>query len=1256
MLKLIIKPAKIISLLILGIFFYNGLTAQDEVGLAFLKNYSVEDYKAHTQNFSIVQDDRGVMYFGNFSGILEFDGTFWRLIPTKNRTKVSALAIDDNGRIYVGSRGEIGYLETDSAGKMRFQSLNHLIEDPASLFLDIQQVYSTSKGVYFIGDDFILLFDNNEFKIWKTELHIKSSFIVKDELILDIQKKGLCKIVGNELQSYGSGKYFPDATEIAAMILTAKDEILIATANQGLFKLKDKEIKPFITDSDKYFLENQITCGITLPDDTYAFGTYRKGIVIIYRSGKLKQLINKDGNLQNENVKQIFIDRENNLWAALNNGISMIETPSPLTYYDEKSGLNGGVTKLLRHNNILYASSYQGLYYYNTNNLSFEQIPGIYTSCWSIIPFENSILAASSQGVFQITNFTAEQISQNFSLSILQSQSDPSKIFVGQTEGFSFLHFQNGSWNIIKPEYIINDEIRDLIEDKHGFLWLNTSSSGIIKYDLSEKQLPRIFGEESGIPHLIGNNLSYVSGNIIVTSYETINQFDYSSNKFKTVNLLNEDTTTSSKWIYEIVEDNSGNLWTNSGDEKGICLYKKTNNNFIEYTTPFLPIADFVSWTIYPENNGLTWFGGPDGLIRYDANVLKNYNAPYLSLIRATTTTNDSILFFGTYHNDLYIPDTSQNNYMIPVLSHNNNVISFDFTAVSYNYKEISQYQYHLEGFDKIWSEWDDNSSKEYTNLQKGTYVFRVKSKNIYDIGGSEASYQFVIQAAWYNTLLAYIMYILVGAFVVYLIVRMRSRQLIKEKKALEVVIKERTAEIVQQKEEIEKKSQDLAFKNDELEKINQVVRAINSEIHFANLLNTMLEKTRVIKGVEKATALIREKDIDKFRYKASFGWDIIKLEEVQLTLDEVEERYLKNSNEIFEDIFHKIKFKPFHNIEILEKLEKPKSMIIIVIKVEMHVEGFLILENMNKEDAFDEQDFSFLKNSKEHLISAFIKTKILQDLQNTLDNLKDTQTQLVQSEKLASLGQLTAGIAHEIQNPLNFVNNFSSLSIDLADELKEYLEKEKGNIDKNTMLDIEEVIEMIESNVTKINEHGKRAERIVKGMLQHSRGSSGEFEETEFNNLVSEYVNLAFHGMRAKDKSFNTAINTDLDPNIGKVKIVPQDFSRVILNIINNGCYAVDQKKKKSENGYSPEVKVTTKKIGDNIEIRIRDNGTGMPQEVIDKIFNPFFTTKPTGQGTGLGLSMSFDIITQIHQGKLEVNSEDGEFTEFVITIPTNL
>ena len=382
-------------------------------------------------------------------------------------------------------------------------------------------------------------------------------------------------------------------------------------------------------------------------------------------------------------------------------------------------------------------------------------------------------------------------------------------------------------------------------------------------------------------------------------------------------------------------------------------------------------------------------------------------------------------------------------------------------------------------------------------------------------------------------------------------------------------------------------------------------------------------------------------------------GYSLSEFDEITINLAQAENRYLKNTEEVFEDIFIKSEFSSYNEIEALQKYVKPKSMMVLVIRIENKIEAFLIFENHSRDNAFEARDISLIKNSKEHIISAIIRTRILEDLQQTLHNLKDTQDQLIQSEKLASLGQLTAGIAHEIQNPLNFVNNFASLSVDLANELQETLEEIKDNIPVEKYEDVEDVIGLIKGNIVKINEHGKRVESIVKGMLQHSRGRTGEYEEIDINNMVSEYVNLAYHGMKAKEKSFNTAIRTQLDPAVGKASILPQDLSRVILNIVNNACYAVDEKSKKGIPDFRPEVIVSTKKIHDKIEIKIKDNGTGIPDHVIEKIFNPFFTTKPTGKGTGLGLSMSFDIVNKIHKGKLEVKSQLGEYTEFIITIP---
>ena len=268
-------------------------------------------------------------------------------------------------------------------------------------------------------------------------------------------------------------------------------------------------------------------------------------------------------------------------------------------------------------------------------------------------------------------------------------------------------------------------------------------------------------------------------------------------------------------------------------------------------------------------------------------------------------------------------------------------------------------------------------------------------------------------------------------------------------------------------------------------------------------------------------------------------------------------------------------------------------------------------------------------------------------EIEKAYNELKTTQQQLIQSEKMASLGELTAGIAHEIQNPLNFVNNFSEVNDELLKELK--TEAEKGNFEE-----VKAIANDIVVNSEKINYHGKRADAIVKGMLQHSRISTGQKEPTDINALADEYLRLAFHGLRAKDKSFNANFKTDFDDSIGKINIIPQDIGRVILNLINNAFYAVDEKKKQMGDEYEPTVSVSTKKLNGKVEIKVEDNGNGIPQKVSDKIFQPFFTTKPTGQGTGLGLSLSYDIV-KAHGGELGVATKEGEGSEFTIQLPVS-
>ena len=350
----------------------------------------------------------------------------------------------------------------------------------------------------------------------------------------------------------------------------------------------------------------------------------------------------------------------------------------------------------------------------------------------------------------------------------------------------------------------------------------------------------------------------------------------------------------------------------------------------------------------------------------------------------------------------------------------------------------------------------------------------------------------------------------------------------------------------------------------------------------------------------------------------------------------------------IKDSIFNKERITQFQNLSFSEDLRKQEidaaqSEYVNKVKIYILSGGLAILVLMAvmllRNNRHKQKAYALLQKQKQEI--DIQKAKV----EETLEDLRNTQAQLIQSEKMASLGELTAGIAHEIQNPLNFVNNFSEVSNELIDEMN--AELTKGDVEEAKAISSD-----IKQNLEKINYHGKRAADIVKGMLQHSRSSSGIKEPTDINALADEYLRLAYHGLRAKDKSFNATMKTDFDDTTGNINIIPQDIGRVILNLITNAFYVVDEKKKQIPNGYEPTVSLSTKKINGKVEIKVVDNGNGIPQKLLDKIFQPFFTTKPTGQGTGLGLSLSYDIV-KAHGGELKVETKEGKGSKFIIQLP---
>jgi signal transduction histidine kinase len=346
-----------------------------------------------------------------------------------------------------------------------------------------------------------------------------------------------------------------------------------------------------------------------------------------------------------------------------------------------------------------------------------------------------------------------------------------------------------------------------------------------------------------------------------------------------------------------------------------------------------------------------------------------------------------------------------------------------------------------------------------------------------------------------------------------------------------------------------------------------------------------------------------------------------------------------------------------FPNAQAMSRQDGCRTLLAVPMLSEGESIGAIVLRRTEVQP-FSDKQVALLQTFADQAVIALGNVRLFEEVQartrelaKSLDELRAAQDRLVQTEKLASLGQLTAGIAHEIKNPLNFINNFSSLSAELIGELNELLGK--AELDEKSRADVEELTQMLKGNLDKVVQHGKRADSIVKNMLLHSREGVGERRPTDINAIVEESLNLAYHGARAEKSGFSVTLERELDPNAGTAEIYPQEITRVLLNLISNGFYAAHKRKDAADDDFEPTLTATTRALANEVEIRIRDNGLGIPEEVRAKIFTPFFTTKPAGEGTGLGLSMSHDIIVKQHGGRIAFETELGAFTEFMIALP---
>jgi signal transduction histidine kinase len=452
---------------------------------------------------------------------------------------------------------------------------------------------------------------------------------------------------------------------------------------------------------------------------------------------------------------------------------------------------------------------------------------------------------------------------------------------------------------------------------------------------------------------------------------------------------------------------------------------------------------------------------------------------------------------------------------------------------------------------------------------------------------------------------------------------------------------------------ELRQRTDELGRSVEELRALGEVSQAVNSTLDLETVLSTIVAKAVQLSGTEAGAIYVFDDRQREFHLRATYGMDqelIDALSRQHIGLDERNVALVLAGHEPTQvadlqqepspDTINQITLRAGFRARLVAPLIRGEDVI-----------GLLVVRRRTP-GAFAQSTIDLIKTFAAQSAVAIENARLFHNVEASLQDLRTAQDRLVQTQKLASLGQLTAGIAHEIKNPLNFVNNFSGVSVEMIDELQEALDKMKS--DAKTRAETIELMDTLRDNLKKIVQHGKRADSIVKNMLLHSREGSGEHRPIEINAIVEEAVNLAYHGARAEKQGFNITLERSFDPTAGQVDCLPQEITRVLLNLISNGFYAATKRKTQANDvSYEPTLTAATRNLGDRVEITIRDNGTGIPPEVKEKVFNPFFTTKPAGEGTGLGLSISHDIIVKQHSGSIEVESLPGEFTEIRIVLP---
>lgn len=829
-----------LTLVLLGsTMVLNGQNKVDpvlELGFFPVKNFSPEEYKALPQNWAIVQDFRGNIYVGNNEGVLEYDGSTWRKILSDSNSEVRSLAIDKNGRIYVGAIDDLGYLKPNPKGKLEFASLLSLIPEDAQNFGVVWKTFSINGLVFFQAEEKLFIYSGDSITTIKAKAGFNNSFRVNDSLFVSDTENGLYRYSGDSLYLL-SGSEALIGKQLYVMLPYGEKDILAAIHEEGVFILKPDlnenkvSIHPQKTSIDSFLKTNQVYSGAKLSDSLFAIGTFN-GAGVINSQGMLRYWINKQTGLIDENIKFQALDHQKNIWLGLHKGIGQIQVSSPITFFNENHKLEGYVESITRFAGQIHVATSLGVYALNPSQKGalpyFKAMENLNRSdTWITASYrvegKEILFIEKNQDIFIVekANGNPKSVYNGVPWAIYQCKTNPKQFYIGVEEGLVKLELLGNKWIYQRVLPSISNRITDIIEDSKGNLWLSADNAGVYKIAGSKPDEITFYDSKAGLDEGPYQFIQFYN-ELLVGSGKGVLVYNKNTESFEPHPQFNQLMGPGLRYIHRMSVDTENKLWlvtyieSEERDELGFFDYN-SDSTLVWNPIPFLGAIKGQINALYHDSSGVTWLGGSEGLFRYDAKIEKNYQNNFYCQIRKVMLGEDSTLFDGAFYDEKGWVSLEQTTALQPILDYQYNSLIFNYSAMNIDVEHPTKYSYFLEGYDKKWSDWTTKTEKEYTNLPENAYVFRVKAKTVYNHQSIEATYSFSVLPPWYRTTWAFLLFGFLGLSLVYFIVISYTRY-------LRAVIKEKTAEIREQKDEIEKKNQEITASIKYAERIQKAV------------------------------------------------------------------------------------------------------------------------------------------------------------------------------------------------------------------------------------------------------------------------------------------------------------------------------------------------------------------------------------------------------------------------------------------------